>query len=503
MVPTSLQMILGLIQAMSVVMVLAYILTRTEFFNDVLQRRHTPRNLLYLSIFFGLLSIYGTVAGFDLLGAKINIRDLGPSLAGLIGGPLAGLGAGVIGGVHRFFLGGPTCTSCSVSTILAGLLAGLVCLLRRGRLVSVWQAALFGLVMEAVHMGLALVLVTGWDQPSIPWSSRLDIVRGASLPMMIANSLGMALFVLIVRNLKREREVEAAKKFMEGELKVARDIQMGIVPKIFPPYPERVEFDLYATLEPAKEVGGDLYDFYELDDRHLFFVLGDVSGKGVPASLFMAITLALFKANANKDRGPEEILAAVNAQLARDNESCMFVTLFCGILDIETGWVTYACAGHNPPLILRSSGLTSFLEPTRSLVAGASDLAVYRSYELNLGTGDTLLLYTDGVTEAMNQAQELYAEERLIRDASELAHQPPRGLIEGLIERVRNFAGDAPQSDDITLLALTYRGEKKIKRFDHETQYDAEIKHPDRVSTALPGEGGRTDTLRRSFSILI
>jgi sigma-B regulation protein RsbU (phosphoserine phosphatase) len=439
-------------------MVLAYILSRTSVFNDVLDRRHTTRNLFYLSVFFGLLSIFGTLAGFDLLGAKINIRDLGPSLAGLIGGPIAGLGAGLIGGVHRFLLGGPTCTSCSVSTVLAGLIAGLVCMLRRGRLVTVGQAALFGLAIEAVHMGLALVMVTGFDQPVIPWSRRLDIVTGAALPMMIANSLGMAVFVLIVRNLKREREVEAEKNLMQGELKVAHDIQMGIVPKIFPPYPERAEFDLYATLEPAKEVGGDLYDFYELDERHLFFVLGDVSGKGVPASLFMAITVALFKANADKDRGPEEILAAVNAQLARDNESCMFVTLFCGILDTETGGIAYACAGHNPPLIIRSGGRTKLLEPVRSLVAGASDMVVYRSYELNLDVGDTLLLYTDGVTEAMNQAQELYAEERLIRDAAGLAHEPPRDLVEGLIARVRSFADGAPQSDDITMLALTYRG---------------------------------------------
>ncbi len=458
MTPTSMQMILGLIQAMSVVMVLAYILIRASFFNDVLQQRHTPRNLFYLCVFFGLLSIYGTLAGFDFLGAKINIRDLGPSLAGLIGGPVAGFGAGLIGGVHRILLGGPTCTSCSVSTVLAGLVAGLVYILRKGRLVSAWQAALFGLVIEAVHMGLALVLVTGLDQPAIPWSRRVDIIAGASLPMMLANSIGMALFVMIVRNLKRERETEAAKKFMEGELKVAHDIQMGIVPKIFPPYPDRVEFDLYATLVPAKEVGGDLYDFYELDERHLFFVLGDVSGKGVPASLFMAITVALFKASADSARGPDEIMSVVNEQLARDNESCMFVTLFCGILDTDTGEITYACAGHNPPLIIESGGQARFLDPVRSLVAGASDMAVYRSYELKLDEGDTLLLYTDGVTEAMNLAQELYAEERLLRDAAILAHNSPRELIEGLISRVRSFADGAPQSDDITMLALTYRG---------------------------------------------
>jgi phosphoserine phosphatase RsbU/P len=205
-------------------------------------------------------------------------------------------------------------------------------------------------------------------------------------------------------------------------------------------------------------VGGDLYDFYELDERHLFFVLGDVSGKGVPASLFMAITVALFKASADSARGPDEILSVVNEQLARDNESCMFVTLFCGIMDMDTGEITYACAGHNPPLIIESGGQARFLDPVRSLVAGASDMAVYRSYELKLDAGDTLLLYTDGVTEAMNLEQELYAEDRLLRDATILADNSPRELIEGLISRVRSFADGAPQSDDITMLALTYRG---------------------------------------------
>lgn len=455
---STLNMILHLIQAMSVLMVLAYLLIRTTFFNDILERKLTPKNLLFLSIFFGAFSIYGTLAGFDFLGAKINIRDLGPSLAGLVGGPIAGLGAGLIGGTHRLLLGGPTCTSCSLSTVLAGVLAGMIHMLLKGEMVSIRLAATWGFVMESIHMGLALVLVTPLDTPAIPWETRLNIIKGASLPMMTASAMGMAIFVFILKNLIRERKIEGAKKMMEGELKVARDIQMGIVPKIFPAYPDRPEFDLYAFLEPAKEVGGDLYDFYELDEKHLFFVLGDVSGKGVPASLFMAITVALFKACAKPGRGPAEILNIVNAQLAKDNEACMFVTLICGILDTETGEIRYANAGHNPPLHIRKDRSVAYVKATPALMAGVMPDFEYGEHTLRLGKGETLLIYTDGITEAMNVDEELYSDQRLERDLVELAGEPGQTIISDLADKVRAFAGQAPQSDDMTMLSLTYTG---------------------------------------------
>lgn len=457
---STLHMILQLVQAMSVVMVLAYLLIRTTFFNEVLQRRLTPQNLLILSVIFGAFSIYGTLAGFDFLGAGINIRDLGPSLAGLVGGPIAGLGAGLIGGTHRLLLGGPTCTSCALSTVLAGLLAGMIHMILKGKVVSIRLAATWGFIMESIHMGMAMLLITPLDTPVIPWETRLEIIKGASLPMMTANALGMAIFVFIVKNQIREREVEGAKKMMEGELRVARDIQMGIVPKIFPAYPDRPEFDLHAFLEPAKEVGGDLYDFYELDEKHLFFVLGDVSGKGVPASLFMAITVALFKACAKPGRGPAEILNMVNAQLARDNEACMFVTLICGILDTDTGEIRYANAGHNPPLHIRKDSSVRYIDAPPSLVAGAMPEMQYMEHTLKLAPGETVLIYTDGITEAMNTAEELYSEERLKQDLEQLVDNPGQAIISGIADKVRIFAGQAPQSDDMTMLCLTWTGEK-------------------------------------------
>jgi len=456
--PNILTMILGLVQTMSVIMVMAYILTRTQFFTDVLEKKFSLCNQMLLIGCFGFLSIYGTVTGFNFFGAQINVRDLGPALAGFAGGPIAGLGAGLVGGAHRWFMGGPTTSTCSISTVLAGLAAGLVYKLRRGKLISVRGAVLFAILAEAAHLTFALFFVASVDLPIIPWETRLSIIETAAIPMIMANALGMGIFIFIVQNLIHERTVESAKKLIEGELKVARDIQMGIVPKIFPAYPDRSEFGLFASIEPAKEVGGDLYDFYELDDRHLFFVIGDVSGKGVPASLFMAITVALFKANASAADGPEKILSAVNNQLACDNESCMFVTIFCGILDVQTGEVSYVNAGHNPPLLIRAAGDVDYLRSTPSLVAGAMENYVYPRQSFTLNQGDCLFLYTDGITEAVNSSDELFGEERLKKEIERVSRESNEQIISSISSKVKAFAGTAPQFDDMTMLAVKYNG---------------------------------------------
>ena len=259
--------------------------------------------------------------------------------------------------------------------------------------------------------------------------------------------------------LERARLIEAyvEKERMEEALKLAHDIQMSIVPKIFPPFPERNEFDIFATLVPAKEVGGDLYDFFFIDDDHLCFAVGDVSGKGVPASLFMAVTKTLFKATAVNGGTPGEILARLNTEICRNNESCMFVTLFCGILDIRTGQVDYSNGGHNPPYYLHPSGV-SLLENTGGRALGLVERSPYSSGRMILGPGEALLLYTDGVTEAMDPSDTLYSDQRLERFLDHNRGSSPRQIISDLVSDVRQFAGEAPQSDDITALALHYLG---------------------------------------------
>jgi sigma-B regulation protein RsbU (phosphoserine phosphatase) len=256
-------------------------------------------------------------------------------------------------------------------------------------------------------------------------------------------------------------ETTAAKERIESELKIAHDIQMGILHKIFPPFPDRHEFDIYATLVPAKEVGGDLYDFFFMDEDHLCFTVGDVSGKGVPASLFMAITNTLIKTKATRGLSPEDVLSRVNEDLAMDNPSVMFVTLFLGILNIRTGELAYANGGHNPPYLLRAGGEVVPLEMTGGVALGVVENFAFRSRHVTLEPGDALFLYTDGVTEAMNARDELYGEERLVPELERLREAPMKELIDGVTASIQAFVQDAPQTDDITMMRLIYKGQRR------------------------------------------
>lgn len=250
----------------------------------------------------------------------------------------------------------------------------------------------------------------------------------------------------------------AAKERMAGELSAAREIQMSIVPKLFPPLPCRIDIDLYAMLIPALEVGGDLYDFALLDDDHLYVAIGDVSGKGIPASLLMAVGKTLLKSTVQSVRAPDRALQHVNDELSEDNDSCMFITMFCGILNLKTGDFIYANAGHNPPVIVCGDGTMERLGEKPSPALGARAGVRYQSFSRRLKAGDLLALYTDGVTEAMNPAGELYGDGRLLSFLQQKCRRNARGVLEALAQDVRAHAAGAPQSDDITALVVRYHG---------------------------------------------
>ena len=251
----------------------------------------------------------------------------------------------------------------------------------------------------------------------------------------------------------------AAKEKIASELAIAREIQLGIVPKLFPAFPNRSDLDLYARLVPALEVGGDFYDFTLLDDNHLYIAIGDVSGKGVPASLMMAVGKTLLKSVIQTVRDPAQALKQVNDELAEDNDSCMFITAFCGILNLQSGDLIYANAGHNPPLLLRSGQDVTMLEAPPGPALGAMAGGCYESCSMQLAGDDLLLLYTDGVTEAMDPEHKLFGDERLLQTARGHRDVPARSLIEAVDAAVRQHAGSADQSDDLTLLAVRYRVE--------------------------------------------
>jgi phosphoserine phosphatase RsbU/P len=252
--------------------------------------------------------------------------------------------------------------------------------------------------------------------------------------------------------------VEAAKARMQEELNVGRDIQRSMLPSVFPAFPDRKELELYAVLEPAMEVGGDLYDFFMVDDHRLCFAIGDVSGNGVPAALFMAMTKIMVKTRAMSDASPASIVTYVNDALSTDNESCMFVTLYLGILNLRDGTLVTTNAGHNHPLLKRRDGQFEWLTAQDGPLVGPMPGIAFKESTIQLAPGDELFFYTDGVTEADNVRRELFGNDRLkaVLEKSKAVSVVDR--IGEVMSAVKTFAGGAPQADDITMLGLRYHG---------------------------------------------
>jgi len=247
---------------------------------------------------------------------------------------------------------------------------------------------------------------------------------------------------------------------IQQELDVARKIQYSIVPRKFPPFPERNEFEVHAEMIPARDVGGDFYDFFLIDDGRLGFVIGDVSGKGVPAALFMAVSKTLLKATALKGVPPEECLQQVNRILYLESVAAMFVTIFYGILNTRTGEVDYCNGGHNPPYVLRADGRVEAAETTGGLVLGAMKNTAYKAKKIILQAGDGIFLFTDGVTEAMDRNNEQFTEARLEENLKQWPNTPLPDFVRNVIEAVKTFSSGAQQADDITILALRFLGKR-------------------------------------------
>ncbi len=252
--------------------------------------------------------------------------------------------------------------------------------------------------------------------------------------------------------------VEAAKARMQEELNVGRDIQRSMLPRVFPAFPDRKEMELYAVLEPALEVGGDLYDFFLVDNHRLCFVIGDVSGNGVPAALFMAMTKIMVKTRAASDPSPASIVTHVNDALSAENDSCMFVTLYLGILNLRDGTLLTTNAGHNPPLLKRREGQFEWLTAQDGPLVGPIPGIAYKESMIKMEPGDELFLYTDGVTEADNRRRELFGNDRLKTVLAQSRAGSVVDRIGEVMNAVKHFAGDAPQADDITMLGLRYHG---------------------------------------------
>ena len=259
-------------------------------------------------------------------------------------------------------------------------------------------------------------------------------------------------------DMEKKHKEEAERAQLDNELEMAAQIQVSMLPSAFPAFPERGEFDVFAHMDPARNIGGDFFDFFLIDDDHLGLVIADVSGKGIPAALFMMVSKILIKNSALAGMSPARTLETVNRQICENNEEEMFVTVWMGVLEISSGKLTAANAGHEYPVLKTPGGKFSLIKDKHGLVVGGMDGAVYRDYELILYPGAKLFVYTDGVPEATNAGGQFFGIDRMLDVLNRSRDGSPYEILRDVHRAVDTFVGDAEQFDDLTMLCLEYKG---------------------------------------------
>jgi anti-sigma regulatory factor (Ser/Thr protein kinase) len=451
----------SLIGTVAVIDLIAVILEGAHSFSKLTGPKSQLIKAVNLGILGGLFGIYATATGYTMAdGAVVSIRDVGPLLAGCMGGPLGGAIAGIIAGLYRLLIGLPDVTQgtaipCSISTLTIGIFAGLISpKFLHWKHKPLW-AILIALIAEAYH--LAIVFFYKWGMLGL--DSAAAVLQELALPFLSTNSLAFGLLIYTEGMIGKYKATESHAKQVESELGIATQIQESMLPKIFPDFPGRKEFNLAASMDPAKEVGGDFYDFFFVDDDHFAILIADVSGKGVPAALFMVTAKTLIKDNVQAGLNLAEAMSKSNQQLVEGNAQHMFVTCWIGVIELSTGKMEYVNCGHNPPLLHAGGAGFAFVKDISGFVLGGSLKSRYKPYSLTLKEGDRLFLYTDGVTEAMNASNQQYGEKRLEEylNAQPLT-TPVDQAITGLRDSIKQFVAGADQSDDITMVALRVNG---------------------------------------------
>jgi len=448
-----------LFEMVSVVMVIAYLFSRSRFYQEMLEHRPTFRTQVILTFIFGVLSIYGMSSGVTYYGAVVNIRDLGPIIGGLSCGPVVGIGAGIIGAIYRVSVGGANVYAAALGPLLAGICSSIIFLCNKREIISTKQAILATIGIElGVSLLALLIRVIGGSTSTI-----LTVFVNVALPMIGLTAIAAGIFVFIIHNLIRERQVQHEKEALEqeiakkeAELSIAAEIQKSFLPDTLPNFPK---FEMAGKSIPAKEVGGDFFDFMPLElipfsKTQMGIMIADVAGKGVPAALFMALSRIVIRISALWFKNCNDAIAFANPVITHDSKTGMFVTLFLGILDNQTMNMSYVNAGHNPPLVFRAeSGKIEELRPTGIAIGILEDIP-YDQESVHLNNGDIVVLYTDGVTEAINTHTEEFGVPRLIQTVQNSVSLPVEEIVSTIVSSVSTFSGVQPQHDDITLLVI-------------------------------------------------
>jgi sigma-B regulation protein RsbU (phosphoserine phosphatase) len=444
------ELVPGLLSNMAVVILCAYIFSHKNA--DILfggTSRRKKHNILLIAI-GSSLGIFGTINSIPILDVQSNIRNVGPIIAGMLGGPIVGGISGLIAGIHRYFMGGNTACPCAIAAIFAGVFSGVLYNLNKKHFIGVKFAILSTIFIEIIHSSLILLM----QQPIEVAIKSQSITLPARI---ITESLGIGLFSFIITDIIKSLKIRDEKQKFEKELAIGREIQMSILPKIFPPQPGWQAVEIYGVVQPAREVAGDFFDFFKINERLVCFTIGDVSDKGVPASLYMAVTKTLLKAKCETADTPSTLLQKVNKELCDGNDSLMYVTLFCGFLDTETGMLTYCNAGHPPPFLLKD-GKAIEISEKGGMALGVMEYASYSSLSMQLSENDCLFLYTDGLTDAQNKRRQTIDENKIIELLNNNeCHGSAKQMIQFVFDAVNRFQNVENQFDDITLLSLRWK----------------------------------------------
>src|SRR5574344_124855 len=457
------QMLVSLIGTICVINMVALFLETVHTFSKLRGDNNRWLRVLFYSIAGGLFGIYATAAGYVMpdSGAVVTIRDTGPMLAGFAGGPFAGLFAGIIAGVYRLLVGLPNLTlgttiPCSISTVIIGLISGFVEKFLKSKSHQPLWGLLHGALMEVLHLTLVFFYIWMRDGSALAgW----NVISTIAIQFILCNSLAFGLIVLLQNKIRSLRKTETHAKQVEGELNVATHIQDSMLPKIMPTFPGRIEFSISGVMNPAKEVGGDFYDFFFIDNDHFAFLIADVSGKGIPSALFMVIAKTLIKTNVQSGLPLGEAMTKANLQLLEGNNEHMFVTCWIGSIEISTGKLTYVNCGHNPPIVHRNGQPLFYLRNLSGFVLAGSKKTQYKEFYAQVNENDKIFLYTDGITEAMDKNNNQYGEQRLIDYLTNCNHEASADqIIQDVNLDVKKFANGAEQSDDMTILAMRFNG---------------------------------------------
>ncbi len=456
----------NMIGTLAVILVIAAFIGGSELMARFFGSGRNWKFALFFGLLGGFFGIYGTMSGLELNGAIISVRDIGPMLAGFTGGPLGGLIAGVIAGVHRFIVGSKASETaqlvtyaCIAATVCIGVICGVLSKRFHEKLKKPWWALLTGVLMEIFHLSLVLLIVRPQDNPR----AGLEIVKAIALPFILVNAVGFTLMIAMIAYIEKQRSIALERSRLKAELDVATVIQRSLLPPITETYPGRAEIGIAASMDPAKAVGGDFYDLFFVSKDRLAFVIADVSGKGIPAALFMATSKTTIQNCVRDYPTLSEAITVANDSLCSNNTAQMFVTAWIGVLDLSTGALTFVCAGHNPPVLI-SDGTPEYIKRRSGLVLAGMEGVPYREQTLTLKKGDRLFLYTDGVTEAENKAHELFGEERLLTCLQAVCDKKPDEILADVKAAIDAHANGADQFDDITMLCLRYLGREQVQQ---------------------------------------